>query len=98
MLQRQDSTVEYDGPNLTSVTCKRIMRENKTNKDHTPSVISLQAIHDAPFCGVNALLVDLNCLKHTSGPLFQKLDALPIIRERLRPLKNLQFCSFGRSY
>ena len=76
VLQRQDVTFEYDGPRLASVQI--IMREHKTNKDHAPLVISLQAIPDSPFCPVNALFVYLNCSKHTSGPLFQTIDALPI--------------------
>ncbi|XP_078327575.1 uncharacterized protein LOC144623177 [Crassostrea virginica] len=76
VLQRQDVIFEYDGPRLASVQI--IMQEHKTNKDHAPLVISLQAIPDSPFCPVNALFVYLNCSKHTSGPLFQTIDALPI--------------------
>ncbi|XP_078329270.1 integrase/recombinase xerD homolog isoform X1 [Crassostrea virginica] len=76
VLQRQDVTFDYNGPQLAAVQI--IMRKHKTNKDHSPLVISLQSIPNSPYCPVNALFEYLNSAKHTSGPLFQTVDALPI--------------------
>ena len=55
-----------------------IIREHKTNKHHTPLVISLQAIPNSQFCPVKALCEYLDYSKHTSGPLFQTIDKFPI--------------------
>ena len=76
VLQRQDVTFDYNGPQLAAVQI--IMRKHKTNKDHSPLVISLQSIPNSPYCPENALFEYLNSAKHTSGPLFQTVDALPI--------------------
>lgn len=76
VLQRPDVTFEYNDSQLSAVQI--IMREYKTNKHHSPLVISLRAIPSSPYCPVNALFEYLNYSKHTSGPLFQTLDSLPI--------------------
>ena len=54
------------------------MREYKTNKHRTPLVISLQDISNSPFCPVKALCEYLDNSKHTTGPLFQTTDKVPI--------------------
>ncbi|XP_022302388.2 uncharacterized protein LOC144627038, partial [Crassostrea virginica] len=76
VLQRSDLHFEYNGSSLKSVQI--VMRDFKTNKNHTPIIISLQAMHDSSFCPVQALFEYLHMSKHTSGPLFQTLDAQPI--------------------
>ena len=76
VLQRCDIHFEYKGASLHGMQI--VMREYKTNKNHSPIIISLQAIQCSPFCPVLAPFEYLQLSKHTSGPLFQTVDAQPI--------------------
>ena len=75
MLQRQDVTFEYDGPKLKSV---QIIYGNTKSTKIMPLSQITSGFSRFPFFPVNAPLVYLNCSKHTSGPLFQTIIALPI--------------------
>ena len=57
---------------------QNVMRDFETNKNHTPIIICLQTMQDSSLCPVQALFEYLHMAKHTSGPLFQTLDAQPI--------------------
>ena len=76
ILQRSDITFHQTGTILEDVQI--VMRDYKTNKHHTPIIISLQACPDSIYCPVKALYDYLALYKHTSGPLFQTMDGLPI--------------------
>lgn len=76
LLQRPDISFEYQGTTLSGV--QLIMREYKTNKHHTPLVISLQSTTDSAYCPVQALFTYLQFFNHRVGPLFQTMDGLPV--------------------
>jgi integrase len=76
VLQRPDVSFEHKDSQLSAVQI--IMREYKTNRHHSPLVISLQAIPNSPYCPVSALFEYLQYSKHIRGPLFQTSDSLPI--------------------
>lgn len=76
VLQRCDVHFEYKGASLHGVQI--VIREYKTNKNHSPIIISLQAMQCSSFCPVLALFEYLQLSKHTSGTLFQTVDAQPI--------------------
>lgn len=74
VLQRSDVTFSK-GP---SRAVQIIMRDYKTNKHHTPLIISVQACPDSTYCPVTALFNYIQWYKHTTGPLFQTIDGLPV--------------------
>lgn len=76
VLQRADVNFSHNGSRIEGVQI--VMREYKTNKHHTPLIIHLQACSNSSYCPVQALNNYLALYKHTSGPLFQTMDGLPI--------------------
>lgn len=74
VLQRSDVT--FNQSSLSEVQI--IMRDYKTNKHKSPLIISIQAGPDSAYCPVKALHNYLQLFQHTSGPLFQTFDGLPI--------------------
>lgn len=74
LLQRSDVTFSK-GP---SRAVQNIMRDYKTYKHQTPLIISVQACPDSTYCPVTALSNYIQWYKHTSGPLFQTIDGLPV--------------------
>lgn len=76
VLQRSDITFKQENNLLEGVQI--VMRDYKTNKHHVPIIISLQACPNSLYCPVQALYKYLALYKHSSGPLFQTMDGLPI--------------------
>lgn len=74
VLQRSDVT--FNQSSLSEVQI--VMRDYKTNKHKSPLIISIQACSDSAYCPVRALHNYLQLFQHTSGPLFQTLDGLPV--------------------
>lgn len=74
VLQRSDVT--FNQSSLSEVQI--VMRDHKTNKHKFPLIISIKAGPGSAFCPVKVLHNYLQLFQHTSGPLFQSLDGLPI--------------------